>query len=339
MTPFPARTQIASVAALISGLLATVPASAGFPPEGSDLTTPYLGQTPPGATPELFAPGLLSTALHDDGPARFDADGTQVWFRKWAVPHDIVGVMRLEGGSWTEPRMFRPLGRYVAGVPIFAPDGRSAFFISRAPLSGEGEPADYNVWTASYADGGFGELTPLGPTVNTPDNEYLHSVAANGTLYFQAKRDDTLGGYDFYACELIDGEYQPAVNLGAPLNTEHSESAPYVAPDESFLVYCVLGHPESLGGIDLFVSFRQDDGSWGAGVNLGPEVNTPFDEKFPALSLDGQYLFFVGNQRPERSYVFTDLSYDEAMRRNLSPQNGEGDVYWVDAAVIQAVRP
>ena len=334
---------------LLMGLLMAACACAAAPEPGSHVqadaetelsrTGPYLGQAPPGTTPELFAPGILSTALHDDGPAKFNVDGTEVYFRKWAVPHDIVGTMRFENGRWTPPTLFKPMGKYVVSAPIFSPDGRTGFFISRRPLDGVGEPADYNVWVADRIPGGWGELTPLGPEVNTPDDELLYSVSAGGALYFQAKKDDSLGEYDFYASELVDGVYQPAVNLGSPLNTKYSEAAPSVAPDESFLVYCVLGDPGSLGGLDLYVSFRQKDGNWGPGLNLGPEVNTEADEKFPALSLDGRYLFFVGDQGADRTYVYSDMTYAEAMRRNLGPMNGQGDVYWVSTEVIDRLRP
>lgn len=332
------RKILSAACAGVAALVIALPAQPGTNDDLA-LTGPYLGQTPPGTTPELFAPGILSTALHDDGPAKFNADGTEVYFRKWAVPHDIVGTMRLEDGRWTQPTLFKPMGNYVVSAPIFAPDGESAFFISRRPLHGDGEPADYNVWVADRTPDGWGEFSPLGPEVNTPDDELLHSVSARGTLYFQARRDDSLGRYDFYAAERIDGRYQPAVNLGPPLNTEFSEASPFVAPDESFLVYCVLGNPDGIGGIDLYVSFKKSDGTWGPGVNLGPDVNTPANEKFPALSLDGRYLFFVGDQGADRSYVYSDMTYAEVMQRNLGPMNGKGDVYWVSAEVIERVRP
>jgi hypothetical protein len=333
----PRSTFIAAFAG-VAALALAVPAHPGAESD-LPLPGPYLGQTPPSTTPELFAPGILSTALHDDGPAKFNVDGTEVYFRKWAVPHDIVGTMRLENGQWTQPALFKPMGKYVVSAPIFSTDGQSAFFISRRPLRGDGEPADYNVWVADRTPDGWGELSPLGPEVNTPDDEMLYSVSARGTLYFQGRKDDSLGGYDIYASEIIDGEYQPAANLGPPLNTEHSEAGPFVAPDESFLVYCVRGHPDGLGGLDLYVAFKKTDGTWGPGLNLGPGVNTAANEKFPALTLDGKYLFFVGDQGADRSYVYSDMTYAEAMQRNLGPMNGEGDVYWVSAEVIERVRP
>jgi hypothetical protein len=304
-----------------------------------ELRGPYLGQTPPGLTAELFAPGILSTRLHDDGPAKFNLDGTEVYFRKYAVPHDIVGTMRIENGIWTEPEMFKPMGKYVTSAPIFSADGKKGYFISRRPLEGDGEPADYNVWIADKTPDGWGEFNPLGPLVNTHEQQYLHSVAADGTLYFQAEREDGLGSNDIYKSELVDGIYQPVVRLNAPLNTEYTEFAPIVSMDESYLIYCRYGNPDSVGGQDIYVSFKQKDGNWGAGINLGSGVNTPSDEKFPALTLDGKYMFFVGHQGGERGYTYTDMTYAEAMKRNNGPRNGEGDVYWVSTEVIERLRP
>jgi len=309
---------------------------------GNDLTSfagDYLGQSPPGLEPMLFAEGLISTGLHDDGAPRFSPDGREVYFRKWAVPHDIIGFMRREGDRWTAPTMFRPFGRYVVSVPIFKTDGTGAYFLSRRPIAGEGEPADYNVWFAEKGPSGWGPLTAVGPPLNTPDDEYPYSISDSGTLYLQGRYADTLGGFDVYCSRLLNGAHDPARNLGAPVNTEFSESAPFVARDESFIVYSSYGRPDSYRGIDLYVTFRKADGTWTPGVNLGPEVNSPAADKFPALSPDENYLFFVSDRGADRSYEFSDLSYADLMRRNLGPRNGEGDVYWVSAEVIHRLEP
>ncbi len=228
----------------------------------------YLGQPQPGLEPLLFGEGLISTGLHDDGAPRFSPDGREVYFRKWAVPHDIMGVMRLDDEGWTFPSVFRDLGKYIVSVPIFEHGGGGAFFLSRRPLDGKGEPADYNVWYAERSPGGWSGLRPLDGPLNTPENEYVYSVATNGTLYLQAKYEDSLGDYDLYASRLVNGIHEAAKYLGAPLNTEFSEGAPFVAPDESFLVHSAYGSPDSLGSIDLYVSFPEEGGGWTAGINL-----------------------------------------------------------------------
>jgi Tol biopolymer transport system component len=224
-------------------------------------------------------------------------------------------------------------------VPIFETDGTGAYFLSRRPLDGDGEPDDYNVWYADKHPDGWGPLTPIGPPLDTPDNEYPYSVSSSGTLYLQGKYEDTLGDFDIYYSRLVDGSHEQARNLGAPVNTEFSEGAPFVAPDEIFIVYSSYGEPDNHGSIDLYVTFRSDDGTWSPGINLGPEVNSSAADKFPSLSPDGNYLFFVSHRGADRSYVFSDMTYDELMQRNLGPRNGEGDVYWVSAGVILRLRP
>lgn len=304
------------------------------------LSGPYLGQTPPGNTPVLFAPGILSTGIHDDGAPRFSPDGRTVYFRKYAVPHDIVGYMKEIDGVWTNPDLFKPFGNYVFSVPMFIPEAQSALFISRMPKSGAGETADYAIWQAEIQNDRWMNLRYIDTPVNTPGQDYAYSVSANGTMYLQAAYDDSLGMFDLYYSELIDGSYQKAVNIGAPLNTEFSESAPFISPDESFLVYSAYGYDDSVGGIDLYVSFRNDNGTWSEGINLGEGVNSKYDDKFPALSPDGAYLFFVTDRHPDRSYVFSDMTYEELMDLNLRSENGlGGDVYWVSSDVITSLDP
>lgn len=69
------------------------------------------------------------------------------------------------------------------------------------------------------------------------------------------------------------------------------------------------------GGADLYISFRQIDGSWGAAINLGDKINTEFSEAYGSVSSDGKYLFF--------HRAFGDDT---------------GDIFWVDAQVIEDLR-
>ncbi len=303
------------------------------------LKGPYLGQEPPGLEPRLFAPGVISTALHDDGSPRFSPEGTEVWFRKYAYPHDIVGHMKLENGIWSRPCMFRDFGRYVISAPRFSPDGKRAFFHSRRPRDGHGEPQDLDIWVAERTEHGWGELENLRAPVNTEQDEIFGSVSSDGTIYFTARYEDSLGAFDIYSSRLEEGHYRKTENLGEPVNSSGSEAGPSIAADGSCLVFSSLGRPDSFGALDLYVSFRAEDGSWSVPANLGEGINTKYNDKFPAISPDGKYLFFVSDRRDERSFIFSERTYDEMMSLNLGPRNGEGDVYWVDAAIIERLRP
>ena len=113
------------------------------------------------------------------------------------------------------------------------------------------------------------------------------------------------------------GRYAEAENLGPPINTTVSDIDPFVAPDESDLIIC-QDKPEGLGGLNLYVSFRRADGSWREPQNLGPNVNSSSGEARPYVTPDGSYLFFTSNRAGDQSL---------------------GKIYWVDADVIEDLRP
>ena len=103
-------------------------------------------------------------------------------------------------------------------------------------------------------------------------------------------------------------------------NAEFGTGDTYVAPDESFLVFSSR-RPPSQGNGDLFVSFRQKDGTWGTPASLGDAINTPDHEFCPMMTPDGKYLFF--SRRVGATWESTTA----------------GDVYWVDAKVLEPFRP
>ena len=86
--------------------------------------------------------------------------------------------------------------------------------------------------------------------------------------------------------------YREALNIGAPVNTEHSQPDLFVTRDGSMMILAVTDHPDGLGGDDLYVSFKRGD-AWTTPVNLGPGVNTPEYEYGPFIS--GEYLYFTSH--------------------------------------------
>ena len=89
----------------------------------------------------------------------------------------------------------------------------------------------------------------------------------------------------------MDGAYPEIEDIGLPVGTH-----PSVSPDESFLLF----NSARLGGFgkgDIFVSFRQDDDTWGEPQNMGSEINTEHFESCPSLSPDGQSKTFSVYQR------------------------------------------
>ena len=92
-------------------------------------------------------------------------------------------------------------------------------------------------------------------------------------------------------------DWSSPTNLGAPINTTLAEVGAYISRDGLSLYFGRIDHPDDFGGTDLVVSRRADIGDpWGPPVNLGPAVNTAFNETAPSVSLDGHRLFFNSNR-------------------------------------------
>jgi hypothetical protein len=73
---------------------------------------------------------------------------------------------------------------------------------------------------------------------------------------------------------------------------------PCIAPDGSFIIFDSLIPSDKEGDeqTDLFISFRQKDGSWGDAINLGDKINTPGGNICASLAPDGKYLFYLANR-------------------------------------------
>jgi hypothetical protein len=316
--------------------------------EASVVTGDYLGETPPGKTAKLFAPAVVSTGLNEDGGPVFTADGNEVFWRIGGAPFSVLCWMKREKGRWSEPMVAPFSGRHQDAGPAITPDGRRIYFASKRPLDGVGNASKFSTWTSEKVDGAWTEPVPAGAPIDHPDDYYtIVSVATDGMLVKQSRAAGGEGGWDLYYCERVDGGYLEQRLLPGDVNTEFDEYAPAIAPDASYLVFQSHSRPDTTGAIDLYVTFRCDDGTWSPGVNLGDAVNTVHVEKWPSITPDGRYLFFTSDRPVDVQYS----QYSEE-RKNLGQvralyefyhqpksQPGWGDVYWVDAVVVEELHP
>ena len=306
------------------------------PSELVKLTGPYLGQKPPGMTPEIFAPGIITTEYHEHSSPVFSPDGREVY---WSVFYNFWGpqvivTMRMEDGLWTRPEVAPFSGQYSDGNPCFSHDGRKIFFESRRPVR-DGDPytGETDLWVVERTDSGWGEPNHLGWNVNSDNWERGPCVCANGNLYFCSMRDGGYGASDIYRSEWVNGEYSRPINLGSTVNTEGHESFPFVSPDESILIY------EAASG-DLYIHFRKFDGSWSEAVSIAEILDSSGpQDRFPRLSNDGKVFFFVSNRWLGNPYFESKLSLQEIKERAKNIDNGMGNVFWINAKIIEEFKP
>jgi len=153
-------------------------------------------------------------------------------------------------------------------------------------LGGESAKADYV----------FGEPTNLGPTVNSSYDDGSLSISADGlALYVGSTRPGGYGGRDLWMTtrETIDDDWGRPANLGPTVNSSFREVGPDISSDGLTLYFYYSDRPGGYGGTDIWVTTRPTkDDPWGEPVNLGPTINSSYDDHGSNISDDGLELFF-----------------------------------------------
>jgi len=220
-------------------------------------------------------------------------------------------VMALVEGLWTGPtRSVFPTAEWYR--EFSGPDAPDEMIIARPrPKVREDDAFLLDLWSVGQTGDGWSEPAVL--AINSDRFDTWPSVTADGTLYFFSSREGGYGRHDLYRSRKVKGTHTAVENLGPVINTEASELDPLVAPDESYLIFC----SEARGGFgdqDLFVSFRQMDGSWGEPRNMGAGVNTAGEDMRPILSSDGNVLFFTSDISGVMNIHWLDVRYVERLR-------------------------
>lgn len=279
----------------------------------SKLKGPYLGQRPPGKTPEIFAPGMITTDM-SEGCSGWGNEMEYFIFQRWIDGNPKLYIMNQIEGKWTQPEPL-PFGEeYRVGDFTIAPDGKTLIFASKIFLDEIGPEGDGgNIWIVEKTTTGWTIPKPVSGPINTKYHDSYPCLASNRNLYFFSRKPGGFGKSDLYMAEYMNGEYQIPVNLGSPLNTAAHEWDTYIAPDESYMIYCSMMEG-GLGSDDLYITFKRSDGKWGKPVHMGNKINTEKSENRPYVTPDGKYLFYA------------------------STITGNRDIYWIDTEVFKEFK-
>ena len=265
------------------------------------IETAYFGEKAPGLIPKLFDPKMVSPeGLFEGGT--FSPDMKAYYFSRKNGKYEkrTFFVIRYESNSWGNEL------ETDIEYPRFSKDGNMIYRGNK-----------YRERT----DTGWSELKSLGPPFS--DRHIMGiSVSDKGTRYFDEwDGKDTIGAISY--SRLINGNYEPRQKMGKEINTGAWIAHPNIAPDESYLIWDHQGEG-GYGQADIYISFRQKDGSWLPLINMGDKINTALQESGASISHDGKYLFF---------------SRGEWKAREDGSTYWVGRPYWVDAQVIENLRP
>jgi len=291
---------------------------------------PYLGQKPPGMTPEIFAPEIVSTGMGESAIA-ISPDGNEIFYTVHAGNSETIITTRFENGCWTAPEVAPFSGKYLDGFPAMHPDGSKLYFHSYRPLDRGSQIADVvNIWFVEKKGAGWSEPKPVGPPVNGHGFVCCPSVTRTGTLYYSKKTGD--GGERIYRSRFLNGKYMEPEELPRQVNREKEQYHAVISPDESYLI---------LPRENYLVSFRNERDQWSDLIHLGDVFNKMKSGGCPSLSSDGKYFFFTAypqvtwNKYFEKRHTYKDLQ--EITLQHPAPERT--DIFWVDAKIIEELRP
>jgi outer membrane protein OmpA-like peptidoglycan-associated protein len=163
----------------------------------------------------------------------------------------------------------------------------------------EGGPVlNFDIYTSDNING---EWTPARKVEGINDPVYWDSqpsLASDGrTLYFASDRKGGRGGVDLYVTvkDPVTGVWSKPENMGPVINTQGDEKSPFIHSDFQTLYFSSDGHP-GVGGFDIFLSRKGDDGKWSEPKNIGIPINTERDDLGFFVSTDGHLGYFASNE-------------------------------------------
>jgi Tol biopolymer transport system component len=274
----------------------------------------YLGQTPPGDTPIVFAPGIISLEDRLETYPTFSPDGKEMFFSVVNADWSKGSIFSTKylNGKWIVPdTIYFSKNNYINWESSISPDGTRQFFTSNRPPS-----SNMDIWMIERSsDTTWSKPVRLNDPVNSNASDGSACTTGNKNLYFISRRGGGIGGSILYKSKLINNAYSQVENMGTIIKTGINESEPYMAPDESYLIFISETRPGGYGGWDLWICFKDKNNSWSDPVNMGPNVNTDKDEYGPRVTPEGKYLFFTRETRGK-----------------------DMDIYWVSSSIIDRLK-
>ncbi|MFC2096454.1 TolB family protein [Bacteroidota bacterium] len=303
------------------------------------LTGPYLGQKPPGLTPEIFAPDFISTNL-TDWTLTFMPDGREAYYTVQGLNnYNHLVCVKEKNGAWKEPEFASFTTPKHHADPFITSDGKKMFFWSnRPPKEGDAPTNNSDIWMVERINNAWGIPIRLDSIINTDHWQIFPTVSKKGNLYFSCNYDDSKGSFDIYMSEFIDCKYTKPINLGDSINTTFLEHEPYIAPDESYIIFCSDRHAPQTTNWDLYISFKRKDGNWSKAINMGDKINSDAMDQAAIVTSDGKYIFF-SSQRTENDEYFKNHFYYKTLVEILnSIYNGNSNIFWIDATIIEELK-
>jgi len=269
------------------------------------IVSPYFGQKPPGLIPEVFAPGIISMNGRNESGISFSPDLDEVYFTGNKKDEETaIYFSKFRGNKWTPIKKanFTNERKNEELYPFVSLSDKRIYFTAFDSIF-----SDEKIWYVKRLEDSWSDAVQLDSPLNDDLTFYINQ-AKNGDLFYT----NISKGKMYYAPNK-NGEFPEVQEV--ELEFGHHG---FISPSQEYLlVHTQNKENEKRKDSDIYVCFKEKDGTWTKPISLGNEVNSNFDEGCPSITPDGKYLFF-------------SRSNDEDELSNLC---------WVSTEVINKVRP
>ncbi len=232
---------------------------------------------------------------------------------------DIVVSYKDDKGKWSKPVSISPYINTISNEATInlTPDGQTLIIY-------RGDVGNGDLYYSSFDGKDWAIPQKFGSNINTEFWETHAAMSRDGqTLYFVSDRPGGLGGRDIYKCvKLPNGQWSLAQNVGAPINTEFNEDAPFLGAD-GITFYFSSESDKSMGGFDIMFSYIDENGKFSDPYNMGYPINTTDDD-----------VFYVAS--PDNKRFYLSSSHEEINNSGVHEKGfGEKDIYMGKVDIIK----
>jgi Tol biopolymer transport system component len=254
--------------------------------KGQNPTFDYLGFSSPREKIKLFAPNIVSLNNSKEKSLTISPNGDEVFFSGGpAWPECKIMHIRKIDNKWSRPEVAEFSTDCFSTEPAFSPDGKYLYFSSSKGMK---DIKQYCIWRIEKVGNEWSEPRKVIDIADPNIMEFHPTITSDGTVYFCYWNSQKQAG-SIYKSKYSGADYSEPEKI-ILFSNQSSDTDPFVDPEEKYLIFSA-SEQKSVGGYDVYISFKKADGSWLSPVNFGKKFNSPGDEDSFDISPDGRFIF------------------------------------------------
>jgi len=267
----------------------------------------YIDEDKPSVIPKLFAKDFITKDSVSEYGSVFNQIGNEFYFAIDSAGQSNIKFTAIRDGKWSNPQTIISDSIYSFNDPFLSPDETKLYYISNKPRNELDTLMDFDIWYSERHSEQWSAPIHGGMDINSDGDEYYMSFTSDGSIYFASNKESLKNrkrDFDIFRAEYKNGRFTQPQKLSTAINSTFYEADVFISPDESYIIFCSI-RKSGFGIGDLYISFKNEDGTWMESINMGDKINTAGHELCPFVSKDGRYFFYTSQQ--DIYWVSTDI--------------------------------